>query len=282
MTWSALKQQFIETLKEVYPPEEASAIFFIIVEDKYGWTKNHYLMYMHEIAAPDLEKSLTEDLKKLKSYIPVQHITGMAQFFGLTLKVNQHVLIPRPETEELVQLILDTYLNPPAGILDLCSGSGCIALALKQKYPAAKVEGYEWSREALQLSEENASLLKLDVAFKHQDVLNLNSQVEQWDCIVSNPPYISSEEAKQMEKQVLNHEPQMALFPEGDNPLIFYERIALFAKESLVYGGWVFAEINQYLAEKTRDLFMEQGFTPEVIKDINGNNRMIKAQKNHA
>lgn len=282
MNWSTLKKHFTTSLKDTYAEAEASAIFFALLADKYQLPKTRYLMSLHENVEEEVVLKIEADIEQLKSDTPLQHITGTSHFAGLSLSVNKHVLIPRPETEELVYHISHFFDTPPNSVLDLCSGSGCIALALKSRFKEADVFGYEWSDEALIVAQQNAKTLNLSVDFEKVDVLKLQSNKEKWDCIVSNPPYITSAEAQHMERHVLAHEPKMALFPEGDDALIFYKKIAMYAYNTLSEEGVLMVEINQYLAEDTLAIFTEQGFEAVLIKDINSNYRFVKAQKNRA
>lgn len=216
---------------------------------------------------------------KLLAQIPIQYVLGEADFYGLKFKVNQHVLIPRPETEELVHLVIKHAKNRPCCILDIGTGSGCIPIALKKNLPQAKILAIDISEKALKLANQNALINRVEVDFLLDDALNLNATVyPQFDIIISNPPYIGLSEMEEMDKQVTKHEPHLALFVNDDNPLIFYDKIAGFALTNLKTDGFLFFEINQALALETQKLLLKKGFKAEVIKDINANDRMIKAQ----
>ena len=218
-------------------------------------------------------------LDELKLGKPIQYILGDCEFYGLKFKVNPNVLIPRPETEELVDLIIHQNKNSEITILDIGTGSGCIAIALQKKLSLSSVTAMDISEDALALAQENAGLNQVEIAFFNDDALELNSQkYPQYNIIVSNPPYIANAEKKEMSHQVLEHEPHLALFVEDANPLIFYEKISDFALTNLSPQGKLYFEINQSLGLATKKLLEIKGFSAEIIKDINGNDRIISAQ----
>ena len=220
-------------------------------------------------------------LQRLKEEEPIQHITGIAHFFGLEFKVNKHVLIPRPETEELVEWVMSsssTKINP-LKIVDLCTGSGCIAVSLAHQLNSASVFAVDVSDKALAIAATNAKTNKVAVEFFKVDLLQ-NTALPiptALDVIVANPPYVRHLEKKQMHKNVLAYEPDLALYVADDNPLIFYEHITVLATQYLKPGGLLFFEINQYLAEETKAILLKNGFADvELRKDIFGNFRMLK------
>ena len=218
-------------------------------------------------------------LDELKLGKPIQYILGDCEFYGLKFKVNPNVLIPRPETEELVDLIIHQNKNSEITILDIGTGSGCIAIALQKKLSLSSVTAMDISEDALALAQENAGLNQVEIAFFNDDALVLNSQKNpQYDIIVSNPPYIANTEKKEMSHQVLEHEPHLALFVDDANPLIFYEKISDFALTNLSPQGKLYFEINQSLGLETKKLLENKGFSAEIIKDIIGNDRIIEAQ----
>lgn len=209
---------------------------------------------------------------------PVQYVLGKAYFYGLELQIDKRALIPRPETEELVDWVLES-ISPVATILDIGTGSGCIALALKDNLPEAKICGVDESEDALSLAQSNAELLQLDVKLKKADALNLSAYFNRkWDAIVSNPPYIPKSEAKEMKPHVVNFEPEMALFVPDEDSLLFYREIAHYAKEHLTENGMLFFEIHEYLANDVVDLLDEFGFSKvEIRKDLQEKERMVRA-----
>jgi release factor glutamine methyltransferase len=225
----------------------------------------------------------TRAIKRLLKNEPLQYIIGEVEFAGLKLKINRSVLIPRPETEELCQIILSQHDGNRMDVIDLCTGSGCIALALKSARPHWQVEGVDLSSDALSIAKENASMHQLQVNFSIVDVLNVN--VNQWgertiDLIVSNPPYVRKSEAIDMRPEVLNHEPHMALFVDDDDALIFYKRVIEIGYHRLNPGGFIYFEINEYKAEETLMLFENfPVFQAELIQDFAGKWRFIRASK---
>ena len=243
-----------------------------IFEQEYLSNLKHEL----NLSQINLLKSYTQ---KLIQQIPIQYILGETYFYGLNFKVNEHVLIPRPETEELVQLVIQHSKNKTFQILDIGTGSGCIPIALKKNLSQAKISAIDISDDALEIAKQNALLNKVEIDFFIDDALNLNSLNHNfYDVIVSNPPYISISKMKDMDDQVTKHEPHLALFVDDENPLIFYDKISDFASTNLKKDGFLFFEINQDLAFETQTLLLKKGFKAEILKDINSNDRMIIAQ----
>lgn len=228
-------------------------------------------------------------LKRLQNKEPFQHILGEVEFYGLAIKSDPRALIPRPETEELVDWIVEATRTKPLNILDICSGSGCISLALSQAFQDAQVYGYELSRAAIDLSEENALLLKLPVVFNCVDVLDIDeftaalkkqTKLGPLDIVVSNPPYIPQKEKAAIQEVVRKHEPEMALFVPDEDPLLFYRSIAEGILPFLSTSGVLYFECHYLYLENTRNLLLELGFTNvEKRKDLQGKWRMLKAQK---
>lgn len=282
-----LKKRFIEELSLVYDKNEAITMFSWLAEDLLH-LKTHDLLLKTEV---ELEKNQLLKFEEAKSRLikqePIQYILGYAEFFGLKLKVNSNVLIPRPETEELVQWILDDYQDSgfQLSIIDLGTGSGCIPIALARHLHQAKIKAIDISSEALKLSASNLSEClgqagseknKTQIDFIQANVLELE-QLPEVNIIVSNPPYVKYDEQQQMKDNVLKNEPHLALFVENNDPLIFYRKIAELASKS-ENKPLVYVEINQYLAKETQDLFKNFGFEQvELRKDFRGNDRMLKA-----
>jgi release factor glutamine methyltransferase len=216
---------------------------------------------------------------RLKNNEPFQYIHGTTIFFGLELICDKRALIPRPETEELVAWAVE--FGPYKTIVDLCTGSGCIALGLKSKFSESDITGLDISTDALNLAQENSKLTNLDVEFNHADVLNINGDLlnRKWDCIISNPPYIPTNERESIAENVLNFEPEVALFVGNYNPIIFYEAIVKYAESNLSENGFLFFEIHPDFSAEISDLLKLKGFINiELRKDLQGKNRMIKAQ----
>lgn len=273
-----LKKEFLEDLLPVYEANEASTMFAWLAEDLLN-LKTHDLLLKTEAELKQIQLLKFEDAKaRLIKEEPIQYILGYAEFFGLKLKVNSQVLIPRPETEELVQWILDDPLssNLQLSIIDLGTGSGCIPIALARHLPEAKIKALDISAEALSLAELNSEENKTKIDFIQANLLELEELAEV-DIIVSNPPYVKYDEQQGMKGNVLENEPHLALFVENEDPLIFYRKIAELASK-MTKTPLVYVEINQYLAKETCQLFKDFGFEQvELRKDFRGNDRMLKA-----
>ena len=248
----------------------------MILESIFEQSYSSNLNYELNLSQINLFEKYTQ---KLTQQIPIQYVLGEAYFYGLKFKVNEHVLIPRPETEELVQLVIQHSKNKTFQILDIGTGSGCIPIALKKNLPQTKISAIDVSVSALEIAKQNALLNKVEIDFFIDDALNLHSLNHNlYDVIVSNPPYISISKMKDMDDQVTKHEPHLALFVDDENPLIFYDKISDFALTNLKKDGFLFFEINQDLAFETQTLLLKKGFKAEILKDINSNDRMIIAQ----
>ena len=271
MTLVELKQLFLDKLQLLYDKEEASHIFMIYVVDKL----NLDLSSQHEI---ELTTEILSDLEQLKKGQPIQHITGKAFFYNDFFFVNEHTLIPRPETEELVELIRNDYAqNQDISMIDLGTGTGCIPISLAKLFPNANVSALDISENALKIAQSNAENLKVNINFYHNNLLEDIQLNHKFDVIISNPPYIRNLEKKEMHQNVLNFEPHLALFVENDDALIFYERVIDFAKNHLKENGKIYCEINQYLGKETKQLFQKFYQIVIIHKDISGNDRMLSA-----
>lgn len=221
-------------------------------------------------------------VKRLLNNEPFQYIYGETEFYGLRIKTDNRVLIPRPETEELVDWIIQSPHENLTKVVDICSGSGCIALALKSKLFHTEVSGLDISKDALDLSLENASLNNLNVRFSQLNVLDeeLPFENNSLDLVVSNPPYVTESEKLGMQEHVLSHEPHLALFVADDSPFIFYDRIAQRALKKLKKGGWLYFEINEKYGLGMVHLMEKNGYKNVDLKeDLQGKNRMIRGQK---
>ncbi|MFV0268291.1 MAG: peptide chain release factor N(5)-glutamine methyltransferase [Draconibacterium sp.] len=271
--------QYIESeLKDFYPPSEISAFVRLILESVFALSYTDMILQKDRIFNAEEQESIRKIVERLKTFEPLQYILGETEFYGLKLKVNPAVLIPRPETEELVNWILESDVAENARILDIGIGSGCIALALKAGAPKAVVQGVDISDEALQTAKANASLNELKVEFSKADILNWTEY--SWtvqDVIVSNPPYVRESEKQQMEANVLKYEPEGALFVSDNDALVFYRTIAEMALSYLAPGGYLFFEINENLGQEMTEMLHSMGFGEiQLRKDINGRNRMIR------
>lgn len=219
-------------------------------------------------------------MQRLESGEPIQYIIGVADFFGRSFHVAPGVLIPRPETAELCEYVLSCRKTEEK-ILDIGTGSGCIAITLALEIPEAKVTAWDISDDALLIAQENAKTLGANVAFEKRDILDTSLSTSQtWDVIVSNPPYIMPSERDGMEENVLGHEPSLALFAPADNPILFYQRIGDYAVHSLKSGGCLYFELNPLTADDVADDLRQRGFKNiEIRQDQYGKNRFLKAMK---
>ena len=274
--------QYIEKeLEGLYPGTEIQGFTRLILENVFRLNYTGLVLRKDDPILSAEKKQIEKIVQKLKNFEPVQYILGETEFYGLKIKVNPSVLIPRPETEELVNWIVETGLPGNPKIADVGTGSGCIALALKKQMDNASILAVDISEKAIQTAEINSNLNRLDVEFFQTDILNWEKY--EWDCfdlIVSNPPYVREMEKVKMQPNVLNFEPQMALFVPDDDPLIFYRKIASFAKKYLQKNGWLYFEINENLGREMTLLMQNLGFRKtEVKKDINGKDRMLRCAR---
>jgi release factor glutamine methyltransferase len=267
----------------VYPPKETQAIAFMLLEH-YLRLRNVDVLVDRPIPETQVQPDWDAIIGRLNQNEPVQHIIGSTEFCGLTFRVSSSVLIPRPETEELVRLVTRDYSEPDekTSILDIGTGSGCIAIVLARFLPHAAVHAWDVSEEALTVARENARQLMADVHFAKQDMLNVSFPLpdapEQFDCIVSNPPYVTYAEADHMQPNVLRFEPHEALFVEDTDPLLFYKAIADFGAHHLKPGGRCYVEINEHFGDETRKVFEERNYSGvEVLRDIHGKDRFVRA-----
>ena len=276
------RSQFIQKISSIYDIGESESFFYMILEEK------HQLKQIDLALNPDLIFSVEEIqfwnsiLHQLQQEIPIQYLLGKTSFYGLDFEVNADVLIPRPETEELIEWIIASHKpkdeSPNTRILDIGTGSGCIAIALAKNILNARVFAIDISEKALATAKKNAIINEVTITFLEKNILETADLEQQFDIIVSNPPYVRNQEKKEIKKNVLDHEPHLALFVEDDDALLFYKKIAELAKTNLGEGGKLFFEINQYLGNETVDLLQKMNFKNiELRKDIYGNDRMIKA-----
>lgn len=263
-----------------YPDSEITAIIRILTEDVFHQSITDYYMGKDTQLSEEQEETVKDIIARLLNHEPIQYILGKAKFCGLTFHVNKYVLIPRPETAELVELILHENQAPDLKVLDIGTGSGCIAISLALKMPRAHVYAWDISPEALQTARENAESLQAKVTFEERDVLHTVPEEKQLDIIVSNPPYITMKEKADMAANVLEWEPDTALFVPDEAPLLFYEAIARLGRKLLKKGGRIYLEINQAYGEKTVNLLARSGYDSiALIKDLSGKNRIIKATR---
>lgn len=281
MNIGALEEHYKLELVPLYDREEAKSLFSLAAEQVLLLPPNKLMMQKDTEISFINEQKLLSILNDLQIGKPIQHILEEAHFYGLVFKVNENVLIPRPETEELVDWIISVYSSQLTAkdfkILDIGTGSGCIPITLKKYLPNAGLSTLDVSSEAIAVAKQNAQRIGADIDFITADILTFQSK-EKFDVIVSNPPYIRDLEKKEMHDNVLLHEPHLALFVSDDNPLIFYKAIADFAKTNLKSNGHLFFEINEYLGKETVEMLKDKEFIDiELRKDMQGKDRMIKA-----
>ena len=271
-------------LAAVYPDGEAQAIVFLVLEKLFGLSRTDVLMGGLERLTAEQTAELEQVMLRLEQGEPVQYVLGVADFDGMTLGVAPGVLIPRPETEELVEWIAEDFKSAKRlRILDIGTGSGCIALSLARRFTDASVTAWDISDDALRIASANAERLGLDVEFKKRDALCTEvaeADVANYDIIVSNPPYICDKERVDMDNNVLQHEPETALFVPDNDPLLFYRAISDLAQKMLRSGGGLYFEINREYGKETAGMMSAMGFdSVELRKDFMENDRMVKGTK---
>ena len=281
MTIKDFRKHFFDSLSGEFPAEEIGSFFNILTQEFLGLSRLQVALNSEKILQKEEQQELEGALKRLQHHEPVQYITGNTEFFGMKFLVNKNVLIPRPETEELVQWILDDHQdkNSPLKILDVGTGSGCIAVALAKNLPQAQVSAMDVSEGALEVAKSNAELNQVKIEFLKENVLDLQRLNDQYDIVVSNPPYVRELEKKEMHKNVLEHEPELALYVKDEDPLLFYRKISALAEKGLAEGGKLYFEINQYFGNETEELLQEKNFRTTLKKDIFGVHRMLKGEK---
>jgi release factor glutamine methyltransferase len=276
MEISHLEKEFIKELVHLYDETEIKVLFEMTVlhvleinKTKFSLTKSMNL---------DDAEAVLIILQDLKSGRPIQHVLNEAHFYGYNFKVNEHTLIPRPETEELVEWASDTIRKSKyKTALDIGTGTGCIPITLQMLNPNIKISAIDVSKDGLKVASKNNKLFSTKVDFIQADILNYASDIK-YDVIISNPPYIRKLEKEAMHKNVLKFEPELALFVSDEDPLIFYKAITDFAVKNLNKNGALFFEINEYLSKETMDMIKHKGFNNiELKKDMQGKDRMIKA-----
>ena len=282
MKLSQLKINFTTVLQGVYDKEEVHCFFYILCDFFLQYSRFEVSMALDTIVSAKNITAFDMALLRLKKQEPIQYILGCTAFYGLTFKVNEHTLIPRPETEELVDWVLSNLHDKDSvlDILDIGTGSGCIAISLAKNIPTARVSGLDISEKALEVAQENAVKNQVLVSFCKKDILETTALKNKYDVMVSNPPYVRQLEKKAMNVNVLDYEPGVALFVPNEDPLLFYRKIAQLAMVSLQTKGWLYFEINEYLSKEMNVLLKEIGFANiEIKKDFREVPRMIKCQK---
>ncbi len=294
MLLKTYKTTFLQELSSLYDAKEIESFFYLILECFHNKKRIDLALNPNMEMDPMQLLRWESVLAELKKEKPIQYILGETEFYGLPFLVNENTLIPRPETEELVEWIIKStkyeIQSTKLRILDIGTGSGCIAISLAKNIPNAEVSAIDVSEKALATAKKNAEINEVKVDFINVDILKINDLVElptsnfqlptHFDIIVSNPPYVRNLEKAEIKSNVLEYEPHLALFVEDTDALLFYRKIAQLAKKKLFENGMLFFEINQYLGKETVELLEDLGFKNiELKKDIYGNNRMIRCEK---
>ncbi|MBA3972212.1 MAG: peptide chain release factor N(5)-glutamine methyltransferase [Bacteroidetes bacterium] len=276
---------FRDELKELYDEDELNSIISYCFEVYLNINRSQLVLKSDDTVSESELLKFNFAVKELKKHKPIQYILGRADFYRLPVFVNEYVLIPRPETEELVDLIIKDVKssiankgNTAVSILDIGTGSGCIPIALKKNLPMANVTAIDVSKDALDVAEKNSILNDTAVRFFYADILSPNQELmdSEYDIIVSNPPYIGVSEKHTISANVLEYEPHLALFVSSNDPLLFYRKICDFALQKLKKGGRIYFEINQLYGQETKELLENKGFKNVIlIKDLNDNNRIL-------
>ncbi|MDR0427548.1 MAG: peptide chain release factor N(5)-glutamine methyltransferase [Dysgonamonadaceae bacterium] len=276
-------QSIQKELQNLYSESEIKSFVSLIMEFVCKKSKHAILLDKDSEISREERIRIKEIVDDLKKFRPIQQIIGQTEFFGLPFFINEHVLIPRPETEELIDLILHSIQpEKPLHILDIGTGSGCIAVSLAKYLPEAKIYALDISNEALEIARKNARLNKVEISFFKEDILTTSEKNSwsqfQWDIIVSNPPYIVPHEKEQISANVLKYEPHQALFVPEEQPLLFYETISDIGLKQLKKGGILFFETSALFGKETEQMIREKNYSSvQLYKDISQNDRMIKA-----
>ena len=294
-TIKELKEIFISSISELYPSEEVQSFFNLLSEKYLGLSRIEIVLNSEMKISKNQLFTFEEAIQRLIKFEPIQYIIGETEFYGLQFLVDNNVLIPRPETEELVDWIVkdtneknedrkDLFIANESfkTVLDIGTGSGCIAISLAHSLTNTNVSAIDISEGALQIAKQNSQLNKVDVNFEKADILNIDDDFSDmnFDVIVSNPPYVREQEKSQIEPNVIKHEPALALFVEDNDPLLFYRKIAQFSQKYLKNEGVLFFEINEYLSKELISMLKTEGFKEVILrKDIFGKARMIKCKK---
>jgi release factor glutamine methyltransferase len=284
MILKEFKLFFNEALSAIYPKTEIDSFFFILMEEKLKLQRIDTVLNSDLLITNKNLIDLKNIVKRLQKEEPIQYIIGNTEFYGLPFLVDKNTLIPRTETEELVAWVLDeikVLTNnkiTELSILDIGTGTGCIPISLAKNLTSLNISAIDISPEALIIAKQNAILNKVTIEFIELDILNAESLPQEYDVIISNPPYVRELEKVEIKNNVLENEPHLALFVADENPLIFYNKIADLAKQQLSKNGMLFFEINQYLGKETVNMLVKKGFKNiQLKKDLFGNDRMIKA-----
>jgi release factor glutamine methyltransferase len=284
LTTGKFRNHFINSLEGLYPIEELKSFFYLLAGKYLNLSRINIALQLNNELTHEEQSSFYKAVDRLRNHEPIQYILGETEFFGMPITVNKQVLIPRPETEELVSWIIEDIDKNEATILDIGTGSGCIAISLAKKLNNAVVSAIDISTRAIEVAKKNTLINNVNIEFSRVDVLNFEADLDlhhkwesKFDIIVSNPPYVRMQEKKLMKLNVIDHEPDIALFVEDDDPLLFYRKISQLSKQYLRHNGTLYLEINEYLGLEMEKMLNKAGFKHVVLKkDIFGKNRMIK------
>ncbi len=284
MTTGKFRNHFINSLEGLYPIEELKSFFYLLAGKYLNLSRINIALQLNNELTHEEQSSFYQAADRLRNHEPIQYILGETEFFGMPITVNKQVLIPRPETEELVSWIIEDVDKNEATILDIGTGSGCIAISLAKKLNNAVVSAIDISTRAIEVAKKNTLINNVNIEFSRVDVLNFEADSDlqhkwesKFDIIVSNPPYVRMQEKKLMKLNVVDHEPDIALFVEDDDPLLFYRKISQLSKQYLRHHGTLYLEINEYLGLEMEKMLNKAGFKHVVLKkDMFGKNRMIK------
>jgi release factor glutamine methyltransferase len=284
LTTGKFRNHFINSLEGLYPIEELKSFFYLLAGKYLNLSRINIALQLNNELTHEEQSSFYQAADRLRNHEPIQYILGETEFFGMPITVNKQVLIPRPETEELVSWIIEDVDKNEATILDIGTGSGCIAISLAEKLNNAVVSAIDISTRAIEVAKKNTLINNVNIEFSRVDVLNFEADSDlqhkwesKFDIIVSNPPYVRMQEKKLMKLNVVDHEPDIALFVEDDDPLLFYRKISQLSKQYLRHHGTLYLEINEYLGLEMEKMLNKAGFKHVVLKkDMFGKNRMIK------
>jgi release factor glutamine methyltransferase len=284
LTTGKFRNHFINSLEGLYPIEELKSFFYLLAGKYLNLSRINIALQLNNELTHEEQSSFYKAVDRLRNHEPIQYILGETEFFGMPITVNKQVLIPRPETEELVSWIIEDIDKNEATILDIGTGSGCIAISLAKKLNNAVVSAIDISTRAIEVAKKNTLINNVNIEFSRVDVLNFEADLDlhhkwesKFDIIVSNPPYVRMQEKELMKSNVIDHEPDIALFVEDDDPLLFYRKISQLSKEYLKHNGTLYLEINEYLGLEMEKMLNKAGFKHVLLKkDMFGKNRMIK------
>lgn len=270
-----------QELDALYPEREVGAMVRRLVSEYCGLSLTQILCETDARASESELLKIHFAIKELKNYKPLQYILGHTEFLGLDILLSRHVLIPRVETEQMVQMIIEeNKTKPNLRIADLCCGSGCIAVALAKHLGGSRVTAIDISREAVEQTKENAQHNGVEIELTQADILNLDTDFEPFDIVVSNPPYVRQSEKSAMSRNVTDFEPELALFVQDENPLVFYKAVASFCEKHLKSGGSLYLEANEALCEQTSLIFTTLDYQSRIVKDLHDKDRMVFCKKN--